>query len=135
MPGSHPSRWIAFVLCGVFAAVGCSTSTSSPDGSTGSLSLDLTVAGGFMIDEVMWKISGGEMEDMMGAINTSAPGSTASVEVFGIPPGDGYLIQMEAVSTDGKLTCKGSANFDVEVGVATPVHVMLNCKKPERFGG
>lgn len=118
-------------------AAGCSGTTSSGGDSSGSLALDLTVSGDFEIDEVHWNISRGTqgMPDMDGTIDTSAPGSTASVEVFGLPEDTGYLIDMEAMSADGMVTCNGSAGFDVTVGESTPVHVMLNCKEPERFGG
>ena len=75
------------------------------------------------------------MEDMQGTVDTSAPGSTASVEVFGIPEGVGYTIEMTASSTDGELTCKGSAPFDVTAGERTLVSVMLNCERAPRFGG
>jgi len=124
------------MLCGaiLLAFAGCATDPVASDGATGSLSLDLTVAGDYEIDEVAWTIRGGEMPDMSGAIDTSAPGSTASVEVFGIPQGTGYTIDMQATSTDGELTCAGSTQFDVGVDVATDVHVMLNCEKPARFG-
>ncbi|MBW2380150.1 MAG: PKD domain-containing protein, partial [Deltaproteobacteria bacterium] len=33
-------------------------------------------------------------------------------------------------SADGEVTCRGSAEFDVEIGVSTGVIVMLNCKLP-----
>jgi hypothetical protein len=116
-------------------AAGCSGATSPGGDASGSLALDLTVLDDFEIDEVLWRISGGTqgMPAMDGAIDTSAPGSTASVEVFGLPADAGYLIEMEARSTDGGLTCRGSAGFDVTAGEATPVHLMLNCK--ERVDG
>ena len=134
MFSSRLMRWfVSALLCG-FIMVGCSTSSSPEAGSGGSLSIDLVVAGGFTIDKVLWKISGGDMEDMMDEIDTSAPGSTASVEVFGIPEGTGYLIEMEATSTDGQLTCKGDSPFDITAGAVTEVHVMLNCTKPQRLG-
>ena len=63
--------------------------------------LHLTIAEGVDIDEVLWSVSGGEMEDMMGTIDTSASESTASIELFGVPEGSGYLAQMEALTTDG----------------------------------
>lgn len=118
-------------------AAGCAAAISPGGGSTGSLALDLTVSGEFEIDEVSWKISGGTqgMPEMDGTINTSAPGSTASVEVFGLPEDTGYLIELEATASGGELRCKGSAGFNITVEEATPVHVMLNCKKPERLGG
>jgi uncharacterized repeat protein (TIGR01451 family) len=126
-------RWLALLSCGVLALAGCSSETGTSE--TGSLSLALTLVDAFDIDEVSWTITGGEMPDMSGVIDTSAPRSTASVEVFGIPAEEGYLITMEATSRDGELECKGSANFDITAGAATDAHVMLNCTVPEQFGG
>jgi hypothetical protein len=127
------TRWLVFFVCGVLAALGCSTDTDQGDG-TGSLSLDLVLADGVVINTVSWTISGGDMEPMSGDIDTSAPGSTASVEVYGLPPGDGYLVALEATSADGEVTCRGSAGFAVSVGEATDVMVMLNCKLPMDTG-
>ena len=135
MPGTHSMRWLVFFVCGAFAALGCSTDIQQGDSASGSLSLDLVLADGIVINSASWTISGGDMEPMSGTINTSAPGSTASVEVFGLPPGDDYLVELEATTDDGDVTCRGSAKFDVEIGVATDVMVMLNCKRPPRFGG
>jgi hypothetical protein len=69
------------------------------------------------------------MEDMLGAIDTSAPGTTASVELFGIPEGDGYLVEMEALSVLGDFYCSGSTSFDVVAAVSTPVDVTLSCRR------
>jgi hypothetical protein len=83
-------HWI--LCCLTVAAVsvaGCSTDTTTSGESTGSLDLTLELAPGVVINEVKWVISRPLMEDMMGTIDTSAPGATASVEVFGLPPGDG----------------------------------------------
>ncbi len=69
--------------------------------------------------------------DMSGDIDVSAPGSTASVEVFGLPPGEmDYTVALTATSSDEAVTCEGSAPFNVEVGQTTNVMVMLNCKQP-----
>ncbi len=118
----------------ILSFAGCATDTA-PDGSTGSLSLDLTVAGDFEIDEVAWTIRGGDMPSMSGTVDTSASGSSASVVVFGIPAGSGYTIDMQATSTDGELSCEGSAGFDIEAEAVTDVHVMLNCSRPDAVGG
>ena len=75
------------------------------------------------------------MDDMKGTINVSAPRSTASVEVYGLPGGEGYTIDMSATATDGVTTCSGSAAFFVEVGIATQVMVILNCTPNEELGG
>ena len=133
MSGMRSFRFAMFCNVIVLAFAGCATDTAS-DGSTGSLSLALAVPGGFEIDEVTWTIRGGDMPDMSDTIDTTAPGSTASVEVFGLPQGTDYRIDMQATSTDGELRCEGSAPFHIQAGEVTEVHVMLNCKRPQRFG-
>jgi len=123
----------------VFAVAGCSNTTDTPQGETGSLSLDLVIGDGTVINELAWQITGNGM-DMSGDIDVSAPGATASVEVFGLPPNDGlgneeYVVELSAVSVDGDVTCRGSALFDVKIGESTDVLVMLNCKLPQTRGG
>ncbi len=137
MPGFGRLRWLTLYLCCVVGAFGCSASDGPNEGGipSGSLSLALTIADDFEIEEVRWRISGEGMEDMTGVISTGAPGSTASVEVFGIPESQGNLIEMEAASTDEQITCNGAANFDITEGQVTEVYVMLRCKKPQRLGG
>ena len=84
------SQLLSLALSAVFAFAfaGCSTDSTTSENS-GSLNLNLELAPGVTINEVDWTIAGGEMEDMTGTIDTSAPGATASVEVFGLPPRDG----------------------------------------------
>ena len=45
------------------------------------------------------------MEPMEGVIDTSASGATASVEVFGIPPGQAYLVELYAVTVRSAKSC------------------------------
>jgi hypothetical protein len=129
---------IGRIVCGWFcvaiAIAGCADATESGE-AWGSLDLNLELAPGVVINEVKWVISRPLMEDMMGTIDTSAPGATASVEVFGLPPGDGYTVTLTAMVEGEDTTCGGSADFSVEAGVSTPVMVMLNCKRPEQLGG
>ena len=125
-------HWIYVSLAAALALAGCAAETTSGE-TTGSLNLNLELADGITINEVVWRISGNDM-DMTGTIDTSAPGATASVEVFGLPPGDGYLVELSATDESGEVTCKGDAEFAVEVGVATDVMVFLNCKLPRELG-
>jgi hypothetical protein len=119
----------------MLTAFGCVGTDTTQTGESGSLSLDLVIGDGIVINEVQWRITGNNM-DMSGTINVSAPGSTASVEVFGLPPGDEeYTVELTALSDDEEVSCRGSANFNVEVGQSTDVMVMLNCKLPETLGG
>ena len=116
--------WFGWCVAATVLFAGC----TSDAGPTGGVGLELVLLDGSNINEVSWRITGGEMEPMEGTIDTSAPGSTASVEVFGIPAGDGYLIELSATSDDGRTTCEGSSEFSVAEGEATSVHVMLRCK-------
>ncbi len=124
--------WLGYCLACIVVMTGCSSTTETGE-SMGSLSLDLELAGNAQIDEVWYNITGNGIVPIAGVIDTSAPGATASVEVFGLPPGNDYAVELRAIVNDG-TSCQGSASFDVVVGLATPVAVMLNCKPPERFG-
>ncbi|MGB5348779.1 MAG: hypothetical protein WBN10_04225, partial [Polyangiales bacterium] len=98
MPSSHPVRWI-ILLCATLAAFGCAN-TDTDQGAAGSLSLDLVLAGDIEIDVVDWQITGNGM-DMGGSVDVSGPGSTASVEVYGLPVGEEpYTVELSAVSVD-----------------------------------
>jgi len=123
--------WLTGALVGALAFAGCAGDTSN----TGDLTIQLELTDGTQIDEVSYAVSGNGMEAMVGTINTSSPGSTASFEMYGIPAGEDYTIMMTATSVDGETSCSGSAQFDVAVGVVTEVAVMLNCKPGEEFGG
>ena len=130
---------LSFVLCAIAALTvfGCDSQPAEdgPSGSpSGSAVLNLQ-SNDVTIDEVMWEITRDETEPMSGTIDTSAPGATASVEVFGLLPGGGYTVTMTATSTDGETTCKGEADFSVFVDQATAVMVTLRCQRPPRFGG
>ncbi len=131
MPTWIRTRRLACWLLGALAFAGCAAETSS----TGGLELQLELSDGTQIEEVSYSIIGGEMPTMTGTINTSAPGSTASVEIYGIPGGGPYTIMMTATADGGATSCSGSANFNVSIGLVTEVAVMLNCKPGQELGG
>ena len=116
--------------------VGCGDNSSAvPCSSLLRVELEVTAeAEGLdpVINEVLWVITGNGIAPMMGTIDTSDPNATASVEVFGLEPGQ-YRIELEATSDDG-ASCRGSAMFDVTAGVATEVAVLLGCSDEERLG-
>jgi hypothetical protein len=123
-------------MAAAMLVAGCSSDTTSSDTTssetTGSLSLDLEV-GNIDIDEVDYLITNGG-EPRGGTIDVSAPGSTASVEVFGLLPGD-YTVHLSATSTDGETHCEGSEDFSIDADELTEVIVYLRCKLPETLGG
>ena len=131
MPTCIHTRCLVGWLFGALAFAGCASDTSN----TGELSIELELADGTQIDEVDYSITGNGMDPMVGSINTGSPGSTASVEIYGIPPGQDYTVMLTATSVDGETSCSGSGNFDIAVGVVTEVAVMLNCKLGQEFGG
>ena len=100
----------------------------------GSLSVNLVLADGIRNGRKSSSQITGERHGRVGDVDVSAPGSTASVEVFGLPPGRPTTVTLTATSTVQRSTCQGSAPFNVEVGQSTDVMVMLNCKKPRTLG-
>lgn len=128
----RPARRLWLIAIALFAAAACSEAPQSGE-PAGSLKLELVSK--VEIDEVRWTISGGDMAPMQGVIDTSAQGSSASAEVFGLPAGEDYLVVLEATTVDGEIACRGDATFDVEAGELTEVMVMLSCKPRERLGG
>jgi len=118
-------------LAAAFVFAGCSGDTTSGE-TTGSLSLNLEV-GNVDIDKVEYLITGDGTSEG-GSIDTSAPGSTASLEWFGLLPGK-YTVTLSATATDGETMCEGSEDFPVVAGTSIDVIVYLRCKLPETLGG
>jgi len=124
-------RLIALLGVGLaFIALGCAMDTQG----AGSLSLEIVILDGVEVDEVDYEISGNGIPPASGTIDTSAPGATASVEVFGLPPGENYTVEMTAISVNGEVSCRGSVEFDVRVGEVTEVMVMVDCRTPRALG-
>jgi len=115
------------IVAAISIVAACGPSSGSEPAS--ALLVHLTIAEGVDIDEVRWKISGGDMEDMMGTIDRSAAAATASIALFGILEDSGYLVEMEALTVNGDFFCHGAASFDVVTGVATPVEITLSCTR------
>jgi len=128
----HAARTlVALFFATVFAFAGCSSDTST--GETGSLHVNLEV-GSDEIDQVHYMITGNGMDPMSDWIDTSAPETTASVEVFGLLPGD-YTVTLSATTRDGETMCEGSEDFSIELNKLTEVTVYMGCKLPDVLGG
>jgi len=133
----HRKLTSTLIVAAALFSVGCSGESGAVP-CTSALVVDLDISSDvegleLVINEVSWVLSGNGMDPMMGTIDTSDPNATPSVEVFGLLPGT-YMIDLEATSEDGETTCRGSAMFDVTVGVATEVGVLLRCSIGQRFG-
>ena len=94
MPRSIKSCWQVGWLFVAVAFAGCATETSP----SGDLAIELELVDGVEIDEVSYSVTGNGIAPMTGAIDTSAPGTTASVELYGIPAGDKYIADVLALA-------------------------------------
>ena len=130
-----PSLGWCVVALVTLVALAAACSTDSQTGESGTLQIDLTLDDGVEIEEVLYSVTGNGMVPMIDTIDVRAPNTTASLEIFGIPEGLGYLVEMQATTVDGKTTCKGSENFDISPGELTLVILNLHCKPPEERGG
>ncbi|MBW2375012.1 MAG: hypothetical protein JRF55_03340, partial [Deltaproteobacteria bacterium] len=113
MSGYRVMHWSLCCLAIAISVAGCTSDTKST-GINGSLELSLEV-GNAEIDKVHYLITPTSTpmptpmptptpapnpgNGMSGWIDTSAPDSTASVEVFGLLPGD-YIVTLSAIATD-----------------------------------
>lgn len=131
------SRMLALAALGFGAMSGCQSSdnhaprpsvplTTAGASAEGSLSLNLTVGGGFRFGMVAYDI-GGNGFHKVGSVDASGS-STLSTVIGGIPIGGGYLLGVTAQDEDKKLLpCAGSASFDVTSNATVPVPVHLIC--------
>lgn len=117
---------IVVIACLLIGAVGC-VDAGTEGAETGSLAIDLVLADGIEIDVVEWRLQGGGL-DLAAPIDVSGPGSSASIEVVGLPViEEPYLVELSAVSVNEEVTCYGSAEFFVEADEVTDVFVLVEC--------
>jgi len=116
---------LAVAMSLLVALAGCSREQDDPN--TGSATMSITLPDGSQILEVRYTISGNGITPITGRVNVSGAGSTVSFIVSGIPAGQNYLVELNAVSTDGSVTCTGRANFNIVAGQVTRVTVLLQC--------
>jgi hypothetical protein len=119
------------------AVVGCSGDvTDKPasggvvaDGKHGQVGLNLVPVSGVTINVVSYKVTQGAGGAVVKSGNLPVPG-TASEFSFGVPlpVGTGYVLSLEAVSTDGKVTCAGGAGpFNVTANQTIDITPTLTC--------
>ena len=60
--------------------------------------------------------------------------NTLTATIGGLPAGMGFQITITAMTTDGLVTCGGSATFAVAAGQTASVVVPLACKEAPRTG-
>lgn len=118
-------------------AIGCSSggvAGSEPASDrSGKISLELQVAPGSMLSSVSYTIVGPNGFTRSGSLDVSQS-STVSGTIGGLPAGTGYTITLSGTTTNGAISCGGSATFDVLARTSTKVNVPLTCKEKPTTG-
>lgn len=106
-----------------------SSSGGNPSDDVGSVGLSLTLPGGQTVNAITWTITGPNGASSIvqqGTVNVQ--NSTAiNFTVSGIPAGTNYTVTVTGNSTDGTVTCSGSAQFSVSARTTTSVSDLLRC--------
>jgi phospholipase C len=110
---------------------------NAPADGTGSVGMTLTLPGGEQLSSVTWTVTGPNGASTVVQTGTVNVGNsnTISFLVGGIPSGSNYLISLSGTSTDGTVTCSGSASFTITARATTNVSVALQCSSPASDAG
>jgi hypothetical protein len=105
------------------------SSASDPAADVGVVGMKLTFPGGETLSTATWSITGPNGASTVvqsGTLNLQNS-QVLSFSVGGIPAGSGYTVTVTATSTDGAVTCAGSASFAVTAHATTNVTLLLQC--------
>jgi hypothetical protein len=116
----------------IVSQLGCLQShgdSSSVAENSGSVGVKLTLSGGEQIQSVGWTITGpnGAATVVETGTNNVQNSDSVGFLVGGLPAGTNFSILLSGTSTDGTVTCAGSAEFNVTAGATTNVSVALPC--------
>jgi hypothetical protein len=141
---ARPYAVLAFVAVGLFAgcserapagsgASGGADASADPAAGTGTVGATLTLPGGEHVSRVSYTLINAANR-YAGLVDVSGS-DTVSFVIGGVAAGDGYDLQMTAVSDDGVVTCKGDAGpLSVSNRATTAVHVQLFCEAASDAG-
>jgi hypothetical protein len=113
--------------------MGCS---QAPGGSgtaqgenVGTVGMRLTLPGGEQIQSIGWTITGPNGASTVIQTGTANVQSSDAISflVGNIPAGTNFTISLSGTSSDGNVTCTGSAQFNVVARTTTKVSVALQC--------
>src|SRR5262249_39113263 len=95
--------------------------------------LSLTLAPGQSVSSASYVITGPGGFSKAGTIDVSQS-ATLSATIAAIPAGVGFSIMVTATTSDGSISCAGSAIFNVTARMTTAVVVHLVCHEAPRNG-
>ncbi|HEX3772106.1 MAG TPA: alkaline phosphatase family protein [Polyangiaceae bacterium] len=96
------------------------------NGDTGTVGALLTIPGGEKINTVSYSITQGGNPVKSATIDVSNS-AQISFLVGGLAAGGGYSITLTGTTTDGTITCTGSATFSITARSTTNVNIILSC--------
>jgi hypothetical protein len=115
------------------SAGACQGPPGAPAGDMGTISASLVLSPTASLDTASYAISGPNMFARAGSIDVRNS-ETISVTVGGIPGGSGYNVAINGTSTDGQITCTGSAPFAITPKMTTAVMIKIQCREPAKTG-
>ncbi|MES1173067.1 MAG: metallophosphoesterase [Myxococcales bacterium] len=127
------------VTSALLVAAACSgTNPDSDQGSASSedaasISLNLDLASGIVVNSASYTIVGPNAFTRSGTLDLSTATSLSGV-IGGLPAGSGYTVTVNLTSVDGAVGCSGSAAFNVTARTTSAVTVHLSCHEAPRTG-
>lgn len=127
---------LAIAVCGIVAAA-CdrgepTVTTQDPD--VGSIALALSLSPSVVVNAVQYSLTGNGIVPIVGQINVTDPGATPTVAIGNVHAGLGYVVELQAQSTDGQTSCDGTGTVDVLAGLTSTVTVIMQCRGPASGG-
>jgi hypothetical protein len=105
-------------------------------GSSGTVGLALRLPAEVAVSTVRFAVSGGVLATPFEGNIDMRGGSEVSAFIGGAPAGNGYRVDLSAVSKDGRTPCSGSTTgVDIKVRMTTRVTVVLSCRPADAAGG
>jgi hypothetical protein len=115
------------VVATMVAAGGACRLDDLPPPSSGSVDFGFIEVGDVAIASVDFTISGNAITPIVGTISLVDQAATPSAVVGGIPAGIQYLLELRAMTTDGKQQCYGATSFDVVANESADAMIVLVC--------
>jgi hypothetical protein len=113
---------------GVIVAPGNSADPGAGEETTGSINAQFTLPGGERLDTVSWTVTCGGAGGVVQHGQVDVTNSLAATFlVANLPPATGYRMALAATASSGRVTCAGSAHFDVAPGMTTSLSVPMAC--------
>jgi hypothetical protein len=128
---------VALTSLGAFGSTACGAEDPTADRGevedAGSVGLELTLGSDVTVNTVAYEITGNGFTKT-GNLNVSQSRNLRAT-IGGIPAGNAYTITLSgADATDPRITCRGSALFDVTPGATSTARVRFQCTLPRRNG-